>query len=117
MTTTKPSTPLQVIDRMIELLGEGEWRWTQGALARREDGTKCETADDPAAYCFCLAGAFWRASGAALPPDVSTALNESSQEAVGLSGYITFNDTPSTIYADVMALLRRAREIIVEEEG
>ncbi len=82
-------------------------RWCQGALARTAHANVCAV-EDPRAVQFCLVGAVCFLHDAPCErEDILKRLHESLLKRLHES-LPSFNDSPSTTFADVLALVQRA---------
>lgn len=90
--------------------------WTQGAIARHEDGGETD-ADDPDAACFCVNGAMWAVTRQAPRDGTFSALYDTARSRLyheicneGYDMTEEWNDAPGRTAAEVIAKLRETAE-------
>lgn len=105
-----PMTVADVLNAAADLL-EPEGRWTQGAYARKADGTELQTPLAKSATCYCMFGAMAVAcrtnpenGGNAKYSKAVTAVLDSLR----ISSIDFWNDRPARTQAEVVHALREA---------
>lgn len=105
-----PSTPAEVLLAAAELVERG---WTQGALARKADGTRVPIYSRHA-VSFCAIGAISRVAKRGVDHNRDDAALALSRVTRGTRGRLIseWNDAPNQTAANVAATMRRvAREL------
>jgi len=100
----------EYLDRLDELLSD-ESKWTQCTSARDSAGNICY-ADSDLAVSWCLAGAIRR-----IAPDDYTELLMFIYCLLGETDPMEWNDAPERTFADVKALIAKAKERAVAQTG
>ena len=113
-------TPQETARELLDFYGGDASRWTQGAHARTALGAKLffDDADSDglggwdhrrSATCFCLAGAACMIDGAPVLASGPDGFAQLSDRVLDLTGFVatTWNDSASTTFADVVALLEK----------
>jgi hypothetical protein len=95
-----PADKLRKLDEVVALLATPE-QWCQG-VERTRDGRRC------------LVGAMFDAGAIAA---LRWPIKEAIQAETGDNRVAYFNDAATTTHADILRVLRRAREIVAAEQG
>ena len=100
----------EYLDRLDELLSD-ESKWTKGAYAVDKYGYHCDVKSEQAIR-WCLVGAMMRIS-----PHRHGELRGIISYCLGGDSVMDWNDSPKRTFADVKALIARAKEMAVAQTG
>lgn len=103
----KPAASVaDILDRAADLIAP-EGAWTQGALARCEDGTAYVDELPPDPTCFCAEGAIQSANGRRGAKSERAAF-DALRRVIPTDFIHEWNDRPTRTQAEVVTALRRA---------
>lgn len=112
LVSTIATTPLEVLVKARNLISTPE-RWTQGAFARRADGTNTDV-DDPKATAWCSLGAVSKAGGfygiqeTIISGAVKLLREVLRDRDARLTGIMCFNDADKTTHETVLKVFDEA---------
>ena len=87
-----------------ELLSDPS-KWTQGVLARRQDGSAIAPVN-PEACSFCIVGALYHCYDAKTAMDIWTTLDEEFYDKHNEIGIGDWNDDPARTHEEVVEFLK-----------
>ena len=90
--------------KAYELIAKPE-NWTKGAAARTQDGDPTYVGD-PIACQWCAVGAIWHVYDIMNSNELEQKLNQYVREKYHTSGFICWNDEPTTTHKQVVAALK-----------
>jgi len=103
----------EYLDQLDTLLSD-ESKWTKDAWARDANGDRCQP-NSKNAVCWCLVGALTKIAKDRSDTVLHTIFKLTTGRRFGLNAVVRWNDAKKRTFADVKALIAKARAAAEEQ--